>query len=75
MHHVFVVHHEHQFSEDRESVKLIGVYATRNDAEQAIERLKQQPGFRELPEGFSIDRYEVGKDHWAEGFVTDLGDE
>jgi hypothetical protein len=71
MDHVFVVQHEHQLRDDREDVKFIGVYATREHAERAVERLKQQPGFRDSPQGFSVDRYEVGKDHWTEGFVTE----
>jgi hypothetical protein len=28
------------------------------------------PGFRQHPKGFIIDAYEVGKDHWTEGYVT-----
>ncbi len=69
MQHVFVVQHEYELA-DHDEVKFIGVYATREDAERAVERIKQQPGFRDFPDGFCIDDYEVGKDHWTEGFVT-----
>ena len=48
---------------------MIGVYATVADAEAAIVRLRVQPGFRDWPEGFSVDPYEVGVDEWREGFV------
>lgn len=68
--HVFVVQHVHQLGEDREDVKLLGVYATAVSAHAAVERLSMQPGFRDAPEGFSVDRYEVGLDHWTEGYVT-----
>jgi len=44
-----------------EDVKLIGVYATAEDAEAARQRVLPQPGFRELPEGFEVSRYGVGK--------------
>jgi hypothetical protein len=51
--------------------KLIGVYATEDDANGAIERFKVQPGFCDYLEGFEIDHpYEIGKDHWEEGYFT-----
>jgi hypothetical protein len=37
----------------------------------AIERLKQQRGFVEFPEGFHIYPYEIDKDHWREGYILD----
>jgi hypothetical protein len=49
---------------------LIGVYASDADASAAINRVKDQPGFRDYPDGFEIHPYEIGKDHWTEGFVT-----
>jgi hypothetical protein len=48
---------------------LIGVYRTEANARDAIERLKNQPGFVEYPEGFLVVPYELGKDHWMEGFA------
>ncbi len=70
MEHVFLVQHEHELPGYRDEVKLIGVYATQEDADEAVERLKQHVGFRDHPDGFSVDKYEIGKDHWTEGFVT-----
>jgi hypothetical protein len=67
---VYVVMHVHEFEDDREEVKMIGVYATAELAAEAVDRLRLQPGFCELPDGFSIDRYEIGKDHWTEGYFT-----
>jgi len=66
---VFVVQHSHETAEC-EDVKMIGVYGSRSDAEAAVDRLVRQPGFREHPSGFHIDEYEIGKDHWVEGFVS-----
>ena len=66
---VFLLHHEYEWC-DRDEIKLIGVYATQAEAELAIQRLQDQPGFRDWPDGFSIDRYQLGCDHWIEGFVT-----
>ena len=58
---------EQEGGEDTEL--LIGVYRTECDALAAKERLKDQPGFREYPQGFNAHQYDVGKDHWTEGFV------
>jgi hypothetical protein len=67
---VFVVEHVHEIEEDNESIKLIGVYSSEEKAQQAVARLRLQPGFRDTPEGFSVDRYTVDEDHWREGFFT-----
>ena len=67
---VFLLWHTHEMADGEEDDKLIGVYATEADAEAARPRMLQQPGFRELPEGFQVCRYIVGKDEWIEGFVT-----
>ena len=48
---------------------LIGVYRTEQRAREAIERVKDQPGFREYPQGFVVSEYELGRDHWTQGFV------
>ena len=66
---VFILHHSYGVADDEE-VKLIGVYATREDAEAAVRRLAQQPGFRDYQSGFHVNQYEIGKDHWSEGFVS-----
>ncbi|HEX3067012.1 MAG TPA: hypothetical protein VHX14_00440 [Thermoanaerobaculia bacterium] len=71
MNQVFVVQHSHEFPDGSESVKLIGVYSSRPAAEEAVRRLASQPGFSKLPDGFTIDIYELDQDNWVEGFITD----
>lgn len=66
---VFVLQHEYEWC-GHDKAKMIGVYATEADAQAAITRLREQPGFRDWPDGFTIDPYELGVDHWIEGFVT-----
>ena len=64
---VFVL--EHSYEQDFcEETKFIGVYATNELAQAAIERLKLQSGFRDRPNDFCIEEYELDKDHWTEGF-------
>ena len=67
---VYLLWHTHEMLDGEEDAKLIGVYASAEDAEQAKQRMLPQPGFRELPDGFQVIRYEIGRDHWTEGYVT-----
>ncbi|HVF88349.1 MAG TPA: hypothetical protein VM866_12205 [Pyrinomonadaceae bacterium] len=67
---MFVLQHAHELGDGQEDVKLIGIYSTAQRAEQAIESLRNLPGFRDAQGAFSVDRYEVDADHWVEGYVT-----
>jgi hypothetical protein len=61
---------------DPDDGMLIGVYLSRDDAAAAVDRLKDKPGFRDHPTvteddtepGFFMQSYELGKDHWADGY-------
>ena len=67
---VFQLYHTHVFSDDREDVKELGIYSTREKAEQALARATQLPGFRDSPERLEIAEAYVDRDEWTEGFVT-----
>jgi hypothetical protein len=78
---VHVVQHAHIDEDGGQCIKMIGVYESRNAAEDAVKRLATKPGFREFPtiidplhdedeSGFYIDEYRIGEDHWTDGFVT-----
>ena len=67
---VFVVQHVHEIGTGEEDVKMIGVYSTPELAAAAVRRLRTQPGFRDTPDGFDVDRYTIDEDNWTEGFVT-----
>ncbi len=71
---VFVLQHIHKFEDNDEDVKMIGVYSTQETTEQAVERMVLQPGFKDAPEGFCIDRYPLDQDQWPEGYVTWTGE-
>jgi hypothetical protein len=62
----------------QEDIKLIETYSSNETARAAIEQFKVQPGFCDYPHltddeesGFYLDEYELDKDHWSEGFVTE----
>ena len=67
---IFILHHVHKYYEDEKDVKLIGIYASRDEATAAVNRLKTQPGFVDHPDEFEMEEYEIGKDHWTEGFCS-----
>jgi hypothetical protein len=55
---------------DSTEVKFIGVYSSRNLAEEAVARLRTKPGFAGSPGGFSIDAVQLDQTSWEDGFVT-----
>jgi homoserine kinase type II len=66
---VYLLWHAHDLDEEVDA-KLLGVYSNKQKAEQARERAKSLPGFRDYPDQFHIDTYQVDEHHWKEGFVT-----
>ena len=67
---VYVVHHVHEFENGADDVKLIGVYSSSKKANLAVDYLKGKVGFSAYPEGFHVQKFELNKEQWTEGFVT-----
>ena len=67
---VVLLWHIHEMPDGQDDEKLIGVYRTGEDARAAIERLRDKPGFKELPDGFKVLHLRVELDGWTEGYVT-----
>lgn len=61
--------------EDRDFDKLLGVYSTREKAEEALELLRHKPGFRDHPDGFEVLDGAMDRTGMTEGFITVWGDE
>ena len=66
---VFLLQHSYEDGDGVGGVKVIGIYSTRQLAESAKVRLREQPGFREKFGGFHIDEYLMDEDNWKEGFL------
>ena len=67
---LFLVCHEHdQIDKINTDLKIIGIFQSREMANEVINDLKDKIGFRDSPEGFSIDAYRLGTVFWSEGFV------
>lgn len=67
---LYMVHHVNRPDTEDEDEKLIGIYSTKQKAEEAVKRLSEQPGFSESPENFDIGEIGIDEDYWTEGFVT-----
>jgi hypothetical protein len=67
---VFLVHHSYETDGGADETKLIGAFSSRAAADAAIQRLCELPGFRELPDHFSVDEYALDEVQWSEGFFT-----
>lgn len=56
--------------ENEDDVKIIGIFSSQDKANTAINQLKGKPGFRDEPNCFMIDKYEVDEIKWEEGYET-----
>lgn len=69
---VFLLWHsrlkENAFDEHDTDDKLVGVYSSAAEAEAAKQRKLQFQGFRDFPDGFLVDEYQLDVDAWSEGF-------
>ncbi len=65
---VYVLFHINKLNED--DSKLLGVYSSKENAQKAKKRMKTLPGFKDSPNSFLIDKYELNKDNWTDGFIT-----
>jgi hypothetical protein len=66
----FLLWHERALDGGCSDEKLIGVYSTRERAEEALATFQTLPGFCDHPDGFTISPYQLDKSHWTEGFTT-----
>jgi len=64
---VWLLWHE---NEEIDDWKFLGAFSTPALAENAKEGYLKLPGFRDCPDGFTIDLCEVDKKDWAEGYIT-----
>ena len=66
---VYLLHHIRTI-EDHEDVKLLGVFSSRELAERAKERALNLQGFKDSPDGFSVDKYIIDRMGWTAGYRT-----
>ncbi|MFC4323272.1 DUF7336 domain-containing protein [Litchfieldia salsa] len=74
MKYVYLLQHSYEYEykgEIFDEIKIIGVFATKENAEKVIDKYNSLPGFKDHPlECFHIDKFEVDNiSSWDEGFL------
>ncbi len=54
--------------EELDAFKTIGIFSSKEKAEEAILTLSTKPGFKDYPDNFNIGGYEIDKVFWVDGF-------
>jgi hypothetical protein len=68
---VYLLYHSHDSAEGDDNYKLLGIFSTEKKAQDAIDSFRLKPGFVDYPDDFSIDKYEIDKAYWSEGFARE----
>ncbi|WP_445712322.1 DUF7336 domain-containing protein [Flavobacterium sp.] len=66
---VYILEHCYEINEVDE-IKFIGVYSNEQEAKNAVEILKLQPGFKDRPNDFQINSVKINRTGWTEGYKT-----
>lgn len=66
---VWIVFHGEDEEDSPCQMKIIGIFSSREAAEQAVDAVRVLPGFREWPELFHMDEYRIDETHWTSGFT------
>lgn len=62
---VYLLWHTNAATED---VKLLGVFSSRESADDALAASNSLSGFIDQPEGYTVDKYDIDKLYWESGF-------
>lgn len=65
---VFLAMHVFRYEDGHENIRVIGIFTSKQKAQEAIRRLRDKPGFRYRKRAFEISRYVLDLRHWTEGF-------
>lgn len=65
----FLLQHSYA-TDDCEETKTIGIFSSNEKAQEAVEILKIQNGFKKFPDCFFIDEYDLDKFSWQDGFYS-----
>lgn len=67
MKYVYIVHHVNPKNDDE---KRIGFYLSLAEAEAVVAKYRSFKGFKDAPDCFYIDKYELNKMYWTEGYYS-----
>jgi len=69
MKNVYIVEHSYEL-ENCEEIKLIGAFSTEDEAKKIVNKYQKLLGFKDYPDNFFINKYQVDIAEWSEGFIT-----
>jgi hypothetical protein len=67
---VFLLQHSYERTDGYEETKIIGIFSTKEKVKECIKKFEGLDGFKDYPDCFFVDEYEIDKENWTEGFVT-----
>lgn len=67
---VFLATHEYENAAGCECLKIIGVFATEEEARAAVNHVRDKEGFRDHPDGFAVGPVKLGSINWTAGFIS-----
>jgi len=67
---VYVLWYGRQLPDGRWTGMNIGYYSSMQKLEEARDRMRQRPGFRDYPEGFSVNSYRMDEEYDDPMFFT-----
>ncbi|MFJ4653886.1 hypothetical protein ACIP5Y_21695 [Nocardia sp. NPDC088792] len=70
MEEVYLLQHYYELADGTEKLRTIGAYSSEANAQRAMDRLVELPGFRDRPKDFHILKHPLDKDYWTEGYFT-----
>ena len=78
--HVYLLQHMYEYDsgdgEMLEATKVLGIFSTEDEGKKAIEFYRPLPGFKDhSAECFYLDRFEINRKSWDDGFVAPFDDE
>lgn len=65
---VYLLQHSYEKDNGCDETKTLGIFSSEENAKDAIQNYINLPGFKDMPDEFYIDVYELDKQHWSEGF-------
>jgi len=67
---VYLVEHVREKEDGETDAKTIGIFSSEIAARDAVAETVKLVGFRDHPDGFTIDKYLIDDRRWDEGFHT-----
>ncbi len=62
---LYEIYHLNKKNDD---LKIVGRFTSLKEVKKIIEEYKQYEGFKDNPNGFFIDKYEINKLCWQDGY-------